>query len=1101
MKRKFGLIALSGVIVLLGLLVSSPPGYAQAVANAQISGLVTDSSGAAVPSAKITATQTDTGLIRTTFSAPDGTYLLPDLPVGPYKLEVQLSGFNTHIQTGIRLEVSNNVTINITLKVGEVKQEIEVVANANMVQTQTTSISQVMDQTRILDLPLNGRQATDLIMLSGAATNTPPANGLSDLQGSKNYFSAQAISVAGGQSNGTNYLLDGGAHMDAFSDINLPFPFPDAIQEFSVQTSSLSARYGVHGGAVVNVVTKSGTNAFHGDAFEFVRNGAVNARDFFAPSQDTLKRNQFGGTIGGPILKEKLFGFFGYQGTRIRTAPRSTISHVLTQAALNGDFSQLESATCQSSGVARTIVDPAIGQPFENDFVSPSMFNQVALNMLKYIPVASDPCGKVTYALPNPQREDQYLGRMDWNQSAKHNLFGRYFYTDYKSPAPFDNDLLLAQLRGLRDRAQSFVLGDTYSITPNVLNTAHLTWTRLAIHRGPATDMKNLPFFGVNVYAASPNVMDLYVDGYFNVGCGSCGESRLINNAGQIADDVDLIRGHHHISMGVDWVHRQYDLDAPGIGDGSFNFNGQFSNDALVDFMLGLPNNFSQGNIQFMNARQDILGIYFDDNVRLTRRLNMVLGLRWEPYTPVRETVNRIQHFDQAAFAAGKMTSQFVNAPPGLFFVGDPGMPHAYTNDKLADFEPRVGLTWDPTGSGRQTIRVGYGIFYEAMPIAYFQDQTADAPWAGSLTLHNPAGGLTDPFLGYPGGNPFPQAQPPSRDQSFPQGGIYTNYPLNPHPTYMHQWDLSYQIQLDRNWLISANYLGNKTSHIWTGYQLNPGIYIPGMCGGAPCSTEDNLQQRRVLSLINPVTGVLYGDIGQADDGANADYNALLFSAQHRFSKHYTIMANYTWSHCISEADFAGDLNTGSGYTQNPFDRNADRGNCGFDLRHNFNLTLVAETPRFANPWMNRLLSNWQLSPIISRRSGTWFSVFTGLDNSLSEVGWDRADALGGNPYIRNMNTLQWLNPSAFRPNAVGAYGNSGSDSVKGPGFFNIDAGVSRYFKITERHRVELRFEFFNILNHANFQSPDNYEADPTFGVIQSDFGPRILQFAMKYKF
>jgi len=374
------------------------PLWGQVGASAEISGLVSDPTGAVVPNASVTATQVSTGMVRTTTSGPDGLYVLPNLPVGSYRLEVQAAGFSSYVQTGIRLEVSNNVTINVTLKVGQALQRVEVTANATMVQTQTTSVASVMDNARILDLPLDGRQATDLIMLMGASTNTTDGN-LTDIKTSKNYNSSDSISVAGGQSTATSYRLDGGTHMDNFSNINLPFPFPDAIQEFSVQTSSLSAQWGLHPGAQVEVVTKSGTNQIHGDAFEFLRNGDLNARDFFAATQDTLKRNQFGGTIGAPIKRDKLFGFFGYQGTRIRTAPPSSITFVPTQAVLNGDWSQIESANCQSSGMARTIIDPATGAPFANDFVSPTRYNQQALNLLKYVPRTSDPCGRITYEI------------------------------------------------------------------------------------------------------------------------------------------------------------------------------------------------------------------------------------------------------------------------------------------------------------------------------------------------------------------------------------------------------------------------------------------------------------------------------------------------------------------------------------------------------------------------------------------------------------------------------------------------------------------------------------------------------------------------------
>ena len=1083
---------------------SVSPLWSQAVASAQISGAVTDATGAAVPGAKVTATQTDTRQERTTVAGTDGAYVLPNLPVGPYQLEVQANGFTTYVQTGIRLAVSNDVTLNVTLRVGEMKQQVEVTANASMVETQTTSVAQVIDQRSIVDLPLNGRQATQLIMLSGGANDAGPANGFSDLQGSKNYFSADAISVAGGQADGTNYLLDGGEHMDTFSNVNLPFPFPDAIQEFSVQTSSLSSRYGVHPGAVVNAITKSGTNEWHGDAFEFVRNGYFNARDFFAPTTDSLKRNQFGGTLGAPIKKDKIFGFFGVQGTTIRTAPPSSITHVPTQAVLGGDFSQLLSTGCQSSGVARTIIDPTNGQPFQNNAIPTSRFNQQALSILKYVPTSSNPCGELTYSIPEPQREEQYIGRVDWNQSSKHSLFGRYFFADYRSPASFNKNLLLTTQRGVLDRSQSATIGDTYSINPTTVNSAHATWTRLAITRGPAADYINYTDVGVTMYSSVPNFLNLNVNGYFNGGCGTCAPALFDQNSYQVADDIDMIRGRHHISFGADWVRMLFNYRNNVVANGTFTFNGQFTGDAMADFLLGVPSNFVQGSIQPFDGRQNYVGAYVHDTIRLTKRFNVQLGLRWEPYLASREKFKRMQHFDEAAFAAGQKTKQYVNAPPGLFFPGDPGEPSGYTFSRPWIFEPRVGVAWDPRGDGRQTVRAGFGLLYDTMPTAYQEDQTGDAPWASTVGLPSPAGGLTNPYQGYPGGNPFPTPTPPSANQVFPAAAQYYNYPLHPHPTSVYQWNLSYERQLANNWLVSATYIGNKSSHIWTGEDVNPGVYIPGNCGGSPCSTTGNTNQRRVLSLINPVTGALISDIFQADDGANAEYQGVIVKTEHRFSNHYSLLANYTYSHCISEADFSGDL--GGAYTQNPYNRNGERGNCGFDLRQIFNLSFIVESPHFANLWVNRLLGNWRLAPIFSIHSGTWFTVITGLDNSLTGVGNDRPDVVG-NPYVRNLKTQQWLNPNAFAASPLGTFGNLGSDAMAGPAYFDIDAAVTRHFNIREKQQLELRFEFFNITNHVNFNvnanngSLDTNLQDPTFGVMFSDVAPRILQFAVKYTF
>jgi hypothetical protein len=314
------------VLSCAGLGLSTPqPLNAQAVANAEIHGVISDPSGAVVAGAQIRATQTETGGARTAVSNTGASYVLPNLPVGPYSLEVISPSFGSYVQSGIILQVGNSVRINVSLQLKAVTQQLQISANAAMVETQETSISEVVDQRRIIDLPLNGRQATDLIVLSGGATVPPNSSRLADGPAGHDYISAAAVSVSGGQINGNNYLLDGGDHNDSANNVNLPFPFPDALKEFSVQTNGVSARYGLHPGAVVNAITKSGTNQIHGDLFEFVRNGDFNARNFFAPTQDTLRRNQFGGDGGGPIRKDKIFLFSGFQATRTRSAPPQSI--------------------------------------------------------------------------------------------------------------------------------------------------------------------------------------------------------------------------------------------------------------------------------------------------------------------------------------------------------------------------------------------------------------------------------------------------------------------------------------------------------------------------------------------------------------------------------------------------------------------------------------------------------------------------------------------------------------------------------------------------------------------------------------------------------
>src|SRR6202453_4847568 len=362
--------------------------HSQAIGGGQIQGIVTDNTGAAVSGATVEATQTESGLNRTVTSGGDGGYNFPSLPVGPYTIKVTAAGFSTYTQSGIVIQVGNELRIDVKLEVGGVAQTVQVTAAASMVQTEDTSISQVVDKQRTVDLPLNGRQATQLILLTPGASVAPAT----DLASSKNYPTSVTLSIAGAQATNINYLMDGADNNDAFTNINLPFPFPDAIQEFSVQTSGLSAQYGYHPGAVVNIVTRAGGNAFHGTLFEFFRNGDLNARNHFSAKQDTLKRNQFGGVLGGPIRKDKFFFFGGYQGTRTRQETNAYTSYVPTEAMLNGDFSAYASAACQSGGVQKNLINPATGTGYPNNQIPASQLNASALALFQYIPLATNPC-------------------------------------------------------------------------------------------------------------------------------------------------------------------------------------------------------------------------------------------------------------------------------------------------------------------------------------------------------------------------------------------------------------------------------------------------------------------------------------------------------------------------------------------------------------------------------------------------------------------------------------------------------------------------------------------------------------------------------------
>jgi hypothetical protein len=441
--------------------------HGQAVSTAQVYGVVRDPSGAPIPDAEVKAIQTATGTTRVVKTDGQGNYSLNPLPTGPYRLEVSRPGFATYIQQGLVLEVGGSAQLNPELKIGAVTEQVMVESSAPLVETAQVGVGQVIDQKRIEELPLNGRQATQLITLAGATTPAPA----SDLNTSKN-FPTVTISVAGGQSTGITFLLDGANHNDPFNNLNLPLPMPDALQEFKAETSALPAQYGYHAVAAVNAVTRSGTNQFHGVIFDFFRNGALNARDTFATVRDNLKRNQFGGTLGGPIVRDRLFFFAGYQGTITRTSSTSSTT-LPTAAMLGGDFTSFESAAC-NGGTAKTLKAPFVGNK-----IAPTAFNAQSLNLLKYIPVSSDPCGAYVYTAPNNSSEHQGAARGDFTLNAKHTIFAREFIANFTNPPYWDGVSALTTTKaGTVNKVYSTTVGDTYIFSQNLINQFRATLNR-----------------------------------------------------------------------------------------------------------------------------------------------------------------------------------------------------------------------------------------------------------------------------------------------------------------------------------------------------------------------------------------------------------------------------------------------------------------------------------------------------------------------------------------------------------------------------------------------------------------------------------------------
>ena len=1088
--------------------------WAQAVSTAQISGTIKDQTGAVLPGAEVTVTQTETEAKRTAVSDETGSYILTNLPIGPYRLEVTLPGFRTYVQNGIVLQVGSNPLIPVVLGVGQVSEQVEVSADAALVETRSTGVGQVIDNQRVLELPLNGRQATELIYLSGLAT---PSLGAGLNSKVRNYPTAEVV-IAGGLSNGMTYLLDGATHNDAYNNLNLPLPFPDALQEFKVETSALPAQYGHHSAAAINGVTKSGTNDIHGDLFEFLRNGVFNARNTFAAARDNLKRNQIGGTIGGPILKNRLFFFAGEQATIIRSTPAQTIEFVPTPQVLAGDFTALASPLCNTGGRSITL-NPNFG--FTNNRIDPSRFSPASLAILKQpgFPATTDPCGLVKIGRKAGSDEYLTLGRMDYQISDKHSLFGRYLSAVYNQPSDFDaNNLLSLANAELRFRVHSFVLGDTYLIGNSTVSNVRGTVNRSLVpktspHYFDANDV------GINMYVAVPKFMRFTISpSAFSI-AGTGATPSTYNTTGfQLAEDMSTIRGQHQIGYGASWIHSELNGVSQLNATAPFTFNGQITGLALADFMIGRPSALTQGSTSLGYFRLNYFGFYLQDAWKVRPRFTVNAGLRWEPRMPVYSKNGYLVHFDQSAFDTRKVSTVYTGAPAGLTFPGDPGYPgHSAGFRRWTDFAPRLGFAFDPKGDGKSSIRAAYGIFYDLPSLNYYIGFAQSPPFGNNITYQNPPN-FANPWQGFPGGNPFPRVL--TKDASFVTFGAYENMPFNPKPTYSQQWNLSLEKQIGTNWLVSGNYVGTSIIHLWGGNQMNPAVFLglgpctlPGQTTSTPvCSTTGNINNRRALNVESFAQGQFYGGIQQLDDGGTGGYEGMVLSVQRRQARGLTVQGTYTLAHCISDLADPELAVAGQPYTI-PGNRHYDRGNCPTsDRRQVFSTSAVYLTPQLASNKLRMFASGWQITGIFRLRSGPFLSVQSGFDQALTGQSNQRAVQVLANPYLQDKNIDQYLNPAAFVQPQLGTYSSLGANTVVAPGLVQIDMGVTRNFEVREKQNLQFRAEVFNLPNHVNLSPTDptnpaaastgfNILSSSSFGRFLAAYDPRILQFALKYVF
>jgi Carboxypeptidase regulatory-like domain/TonB dependent receptor len=1086
------LVFLTALVCLFGCAIA----WAQGGGLAQISGGVKDQSGAVLPGVEVTVTQTDTGVSRNVVTNETGSYVLPNLPVGPYRLEAALPGFRSFVQTGIVLQVGSNPVINVSLQVGQVSEQVEVQADAALVETRSTAVGTVVNNTLVVELPLNGRNVQELILLSGMAVG-------GGSQGTVRNYPTDVISVGGGLQDGLTYMVDGGTHNEPYGNLNLPLPFPDAMQEFKVETSAVPAQYGQHSAGVVNVVTKSGTNDFHGTLFEFVRNKVFNARNAFATARDGLKRNQFGGTVGGAIKQNKLFFFGGVQTTFIRSQPTTVIAYVPTPQMLAGDWTTITSPLCNQG---RQVT---LRAPFVNNRIDPALFSKPAVNLVtKWLPPTTDSCGQISFGRRNNSDEYNYVGKVDYQLNNKHSIFGRYELARLNAPSDYDgqNWISVSQADYTR-RAHSFVLGDTYLIGTGTVNSFRGT-----VNFSPNEKTVNEDFFtfsdlGVkNVYyqPGLPKFAQINLNGSFSTSqVPTPGKANTV--VFQASDDVSIARGTHQFGVGFNYIHSLMNYVQGSFASGQFIFNGSNVGLPMADMMVGRPSQWQQSQVSAQNYRQNYIATYLQDTWKANSHLTLNLGVRWEPYIPPYDKNGNIALFDKSWYDQGIHSSTFKNAPVGLLFTGiDSGAPNTNSlNTKdWRHVAPRVGLSWDPKGDGLTVVRAAYGMFFDYPHFSEYSGLKDTPPRGARVTVTNPPGGFDDPWAGA-GGSPFPIVIDPN--VPFPLNGGYTVFPHDLKKPYMQQWNLSIQRQVGSDWLVSGSYLGNNVIHMLFLHDGNPAIYMPGascVIAGrtyTPCSSTSNTNQRRVLYLQNPAQGQYFTTMAVADTNSTRNYNAMSLSIQKRRSRGVTFQGNYTLSHCL-DYGYTDIIQTSSSLRTEDR-RGIDHQNCELDRRHNFNASTVYETPQFSSALMRRLGSGWKLSGIFRILSGSAQTIALGVDQALTGQSDQRPDQILPSAYAPKKSINLWLNPAAFSIPAVGTYGTLGPTTVSGPGSIRIDTAVTRTFKVREKQTVEFRVEAFNVANHVNPNNPSASLNNQNFGKITSAQDPRIMQFALKYVF
>jgi hypothetical protein len=1090
-------VALSGIVV------------AQQI-TASIRGTVNDPNGAFVQNATVTARQTETGLTRTATTDRAGAYVLLELPVGHYQLEVQAKDFQKYLQEGISLDVNQAATINVRLSVGADREQIRVQADAQLIQTTDTSLGNTVLQREILDLPLDGRDFSQLgVLQPGVVPLTP---GLKEASGTLRV--GQGYAVNGQRPESNNFLIDGANNFNAVDAGFVMKPPIDAIAEFKIITHGANAEFGHSSGSTTNIVTRSGSNSFHGAAWEFLRNDKMDARAF-ADQVEPLKQNQFGGTFGGPIRHDRTFFFAYYEGFRNRQGETNSAS-VPSAAERQGDFGELctgQSGTFDGNGMCSNpsgqLIDEFQGQPIPYNML-PGI-NPISQNLLPFFPLPNNGPGTFTTTQTLHQGDNQFGGRIDHYLSSSDSLNFRYMFTDTTRFDPLSTSG--ANVPGFpvgeSHRAQNFVAQETHTFSPTLIGVARFSFLRYKFlfdehlnHTSPAS--LGFQYAPSLTDAAGPPFIQ--IGGYAQVGDPITGPRNTYQNSFAYSGSLSWIRGRHELNFGGGYERDQINALQGIASNGFFVFAPFPISDGFASFLVGFPVFFLQGGGDLRrHLRGNALNGYAQDTFKINPRVTLNYGLRYElpfPYTEL--------HNKQNLWVPGAQSKVFPGAPAGLLYPGDPGVPAGLIPTDKKGFAPRIGLALDPTGSGRWLVKSAYGLFYEPYYTGQggpIQDAISAPPYLKTPQITPPIN-FADP---YNGANPF--------NSSF--ATPMTLLVVNPkiRLPYAQDWNLTVQRSFGADWLAEIGYVGTKGTRLPRFIEGNPAIYYPGQ------SSENNVIQRRVNSgctLAQP-DNCTYGSVGEIAGVSSSSYNALESSLRKRFGQGLSLLASYTYSKSIDDVSSFNITGSASqpvagenDLAQNPFDPAAERARSMFDARHRLVVSYQWTLPFWNQPhgWYQRVLGQWQVNGIATLMSGTPFTVFDSADPSVQggapEITGFSANRpnLIGDPNSGPHTAARWFNTSAFQrvsfdPNSpVQQFGNAGRNIVQGPGYANWDFSAFKNISIGESKQLQFRAEFFNLLNHTNLRLPNSDISNrKTFGTITEALPPRLTQLALKFMF